>query len=585
MAAKFAVSLMALLGAVSAQTGYTNSSSIATSTTSSASSTFSNGAMVTAAGVVYSIMDDTTYSDVTPLRLSRKRQASSGIGSCLNTCSDSSACVGASYSDESMQCSYYSSIDRDTETSSPGTDFALVESRPGASSSANSTTSATGTHSATRPGVSGSSNSTGSATGSSSRPAGITGAGNSTSSRPTGSASRTSSSATSAPSAPSTLITIDGVIFLLEIGISKSGITISLEILAKRAGDSLDSCLRTCAADTACAATSFDTSDNQCTFYSSVDAGSAVADSNVDFATVISRAAQTGAGTNGTSGAGNTTSPATPSNSTAESFICPAFNAAILKSNTQITFSISCSSFLIGTTFDLEVSALAKRQTFDNGLPQTLSNCVDLCSLSAECVGTTFEVATGTCSYYSAVQYSTVLAGYDSAVRVQNNGNAGETTTTTVINGVTSTVTVPAGTTTQYVAGPTSTATVYSTITSIVTANGGGATALPSGATVTSIVSLTTTTYVNSVPTITLPQNYAAQTVTITQGAGAAAPTVTESVTITVDGNGNVIGSSTADAAAGAAGLQGSYPTVTMYAACTTPAAQQNSVVWTTVYV
>lgn len=60
MAAKFAVSLMALLGAVSAQTGYTNSSSIATSTTSSASSTFSNGAMVTNAGVVYTIMDDTT---------------------------------------------------------------------------------------------------------------------------------------------------------------------------------------------------------------------------------------------------------------------------------------------------------------------------------------------------------------------------------------------------------------------------------------------------------------------------------------------------------------------------------------------
>lgn len=60
MAAKFAVSLMALLGAVSAQSsGYTNSSSIATSTTSSASSTFSNGAMVTNAGVVFTIMDDT----------------------------------------------------------------------------------------------------------------------------------------------------------------------------------------------------------------------------------------------------------------------------------------------------------------------------------------------------------------------------------------------------------------------------------------------------------------------------------------------------------------------------------------------
>ncbi|KAG9847730.1 hypothetical protein KCU98_g7600, partial [Aureobasidium melanogenum] len=583
MAAKFAVSLMALLGAVSAQTGYTNSSSIATSTTSSASSTFSNGAVVTNAGVVFTIMDDTTYSDVTPLQLSRKRQAASGIGSCLNTCSDNAQCAGASYSDDTMRCSYYSQINQDSEASSPGTDFALVESRPGASSSANSTTSATGTHSATRPGVSGSSNSTGSAT--SSRPAGITGAGNSTSSRPTGSVSRTSSSATSAPSAPSTLLTVDGVVFLLEIDVRKSGITIELAILAKRAGQTLDQCLRSCAAATSCAATSFDDSTDTCTFYSSVDAGSAVADNNVDFATVISRAGQTGtgAGNNGTS-AGNTTSPAT--NATAESFICPAFNAAILKSNTQVTFSISCSSFLIGTTFDLEASIVTKRQTFDNGLPQTLSNCVDLCSLSTQCVGATFEDATGQCTYYSAVQYSTVMAGFDSAVRVQN--NAGDVvTTTTVIAGVTQTVTttVPAGTTTVFAGGATSTATVYSTVTSVVTANGGGATALPSGATVTSIVSLTTTTYVNNVPTITLPQNYAAQTVTITQGAGAAAPTVTESVTVTVDGNGNVIGSSTAGAVAGGvAGNMPSYPTVTVYSSYC-PTASAGSVVWTTVFV
>ncbi|KAG9721107.1 hypothetical protein KCU73_g14340, partial [Aureobasidium melanogenum] len=295
MAAKFAVSLMALLGAVSAQTGYTNSSSIATSTTSSASSTFSNGAMVTAAGVVYSIMDDTTYSDVTPLQLSRKRQAASGIGSCLNTCSDNLQCAGASYSDDTMRCSYYSQINQDSEAASPGTDFALVESRPGASSSANSTTSATGTHSATRPGVSGSSNSTGSAT--SSRPAGITGAGNSTSSRPTGSASRTSSgsvSTTSGPAAsiPSTLITIDGVIFLIEIGVSRRGITIDFAILAKRATETLDECLTTCAANTNCAGTEYD--NGVCTFFTSINESSTTVTPSSTFATVISRAAQNG---------------------------------------------------------------------------------------------------------------------------------------------------------------------------------------------------------------------------------------------------------------------------------------------------
>ncbi|KAG9758819.1 hypothetical protein KCU73_g3708, partial [Aureobasidium melanogenum] len=582
MAAKFAVSMMALLGAVSAQTGYTNSSSIATSTTSSASSTFSNGAMVTAAGVVYSIMDDTTYSDVTPLRLSRKRQASSGIGSCLNTCSDSSACVGASYSDESMQCSYYSSIDRDTETSSPGTDFALVESRPGASSSANSTTSATG--SATRPGVSGSSNSTGSATGSSSRPAGITGAGNSTSSRPTGSASRTSSGVSSttsgaAVSTPSTILTVDGVLFLIEINISRSGITIDFAILAKRATDTLDECLTTCAANSNCAGTEYD--NGMCTFFTSIDEGSTTVTEGSTFATVISRAGQTGSGaTNGTSGT-NSTSPSSPSNVTAESFICPKLNGGVLVSNLEITFAISCSEFLIGTTFDLLSTVQSKRQAVENGLPQTLSNCVDLCSLSAECVGTTFSTATG-CSFYSDVRYATPMDGFDSAVKVQDNSGNGVTTTTVIADGTTVTTTVAGATTTQIV-GSQVTATVFTTIVSTVTQYA-GPTGYPSGATVTVIQPVSTMSYVPSVETITLPQNYASQpTVTVTIGGGVA-PVATQVVTVTVDAAGNVIGSSTADAAAGGAGGNNVYPTVTLYSSYC-PTASAGSVVWTTVFV
>lgn len=586
MAAKFAVSLMALLGAVSAQsTGYTNSSSIATSTTSSASSTFSNNAMVTAANVVYLIQDDTTYSDATVLTLSRKRQANSGIGSCLNTCSDNSQCVGASYSDDTMTCQYYSEINKDSETSSPGTDFALVESRPGASSSANSTTSATGTHSATRPGVSGSSNSTSSAT--SSRPAGITGgAGNSTSSRPTGSVSRTSSStgsSTPVPSSPSTIITINGVVFLLEINISYSGITIDFAILAKRAGQSLDDCLTTCSANSNCAGTSYEESTGTCTFYTSIDSDSRTPTNGVDFATVLSRAnANNGAGTNGTSGAGNTTSPAT--NATAESFICPALDGSVLLSNLEVTFTVSCGQFLIGTTYDALSEINSKRQAVDNGLPSTLSNCVDLCSLAESCVGTTFEDATQTCTFYSAVSYATPLEGFDSATRVQDNsGNgAGEVVTATVTVGgqtITTTTTIAGATTTQYVAAP-STATVFVTSVSTVTSYVGGATGLPSGATVTAIVPVSTITYNPTVSTITLPQNYAAPTVTVTVGgSGSGSGAVT---TVTVDQNGNVIGESTANAAAGGVG---SYPTVTIYAACTTPAAQPVETTWTTVYV
>lgn len=87
-------------------------------------------------------------------------------------------------------------------------------------------------------------------------------------------------------------------------------------------------------------------------------------------------------------------------------------------------------------------------------------------------------------------------------------------------------------------------------------------------------------------PTITLPQqqNNAVPTVTVTVGSGAAVETSV--VTVTVDSNGNVLGSSTAGAVAGGvAGAAGAaYPTVTVFAACTTPAVQDTTV-WTTVYV
>ncbi|KAG9672847.1 hypothetical protein KCU99_g4673, partial [Aureobasidium melanogenum] len=579
MAAKFAVSLMALLGAVSAQTGYTNSSSIATPSSTSAGSSPS-ASTTSVAGVTYLVQTDTSYQG-TVLTLSRRRQADSSIQNCLNTCSADVSCAGTAYVSDTGSCTYYSAVDQATKADTPGTDFALVQHRDGASSSANSTTSATGTHSATRPGVSGSSNSTGSAT--SSRPAGITGAGNSTSSRPTGSASRTSSGVSSttsgaAVSTPSTILTIDGVLFLIEINISRSGITIDFAILAKRATETLDECLTTCAANSNCAGTEYD--NGMCTFFTSIDEDSTTVTEGSTFATVISRAGQTGSGaTNGTSGT-NSTSPSSPSNVTAESFICPKLNGGVLVSNLEITFAISCSEFLIGTTFDLLSTVQSKRQAVENGLPQTLSNCVDLCSLSQQCVGTTFSEASG-CSFYSDVRYATPMDGFDSAVKVQDNSGNGVTTTTVIADGTTVTTTVAGATTTQTV-GSQVTATVFTTIVSTVTQYA-GPTGYPSGATVTIIQPVSTMSYVPSVETITLPQNYASQpTVTITIGGGAAAPT--ETVIQTVDQNGNVIGQSTVGAVAGAAGPGiGSYPTVTIFAACTTPAAQQVS--WTTVYV
>ncbi|KAI4727527.1 hypothetical protein E4T49_04680 [Aureobasidium sp. EXF-10728] len=596
MAARYAVSLMALLGAVSAQSSsynsYTNSSSIASATSSSASPQYTDGSVVTVAGVQYLIQDDTSYQG-TVLNLARKRQADSSIQSCLNVCSADVECKGTAYVSDTGNCIYYSSVDLDTKADAPGTDFALVQKRISASSTSsvfNGTQSATsvGAGATRTPGQSG--NSTASATRSASRSAGVTGgAGNSTSLRPTGSASATSSGAVSTPvpSSPSTIITINGVVFLLEIDISYTGVKINFAIiLAKRAGNSLDDCLVTCADNASCAGTAFDEASGTCTFYSSIDDASRAVDTGNDFATVISRAgANNGGATNGTSG--NSTTPAAPSNVTAESFICPRLNGGVLLSNVEVTFSISCSEFLIGTTYDALAEIRQKRQAIDNTLPSTLSNCVDLCSLAPSCVGTTFEIATEQCSFYSAVSYATPLDGFDSAVRVQDNsgngGTASTVTTTATVSGAIVTVTLVGQTTTAYVAGPTSTATVYAIVTSTVYANG-GATGLPSGAVVTTAIPTSTVTYVNPVSTITMPQNYGQSTVTVTvNGNGAAA--ATQTVYQTVDQNGNVIGSSTAGAVAGGAGNPGAaYPTVTVYSSYC-PQATQGSVVWTTVYV
>ncbi|TIA57750.1 hypothetical protein D6C83_03757 [Aureobasidium pullulans] len=587
MVSKYAA-LMALIGSVAAQ-GYSNSSSIASTTSSASGAAYTNGAEPTVGGTTFLIQTDTTYSDATVLTLSRKRQASSGIASCLATCSDSDRCVGTSYSDDTMQCTYYSSIDSTSSTPSPGTDFALVQDRATSSTTSdvfNGTTPVTSGSPSTRTSgvsVSGANNSTTRATGSSTRSAGVSGVNNSTT-RATGSASRTSSTVSrtsgSVPtSVPSSLLTINGVLFLIEIDINYRGITIDFAILSKRAGETLDQCLTTCAANAACAGTGFE--DGTCTFYSSIEDGSRVVDTGNTFATVISRAGAIGSGNNGTAPGVNGTTPAPASNVTAESLICPQFNGQVVTSSVDVTFAVSCSQFLIGTTFDITPELLSKRQAVDTGLPQTISNCIDLCSLSESCVGTTFNIARSECTYYSNVDYSTELAGFDSATRVQDNsdgnGEGSVTTTTVVAPGVTSTVVVGAATT----------ATVYTTVVSTVTVYAGSdSTAFPSGAVVTTIFPVGTTTYINAVPTITLPQqqNNAVPTVTVTVGSGAAVETSV--VTVTVDSNGNVLGSSTAGAVAGgAAGAAGAaYPTVTVFAACTTPAAQPETV-WTTVFV
>lgn len=553
MAARVAVSLLCLLGTVSAQ-GYNT-----TSSTGATATTYSDGAEPTIAGVTYLIQTDTNYNGVT-INLARKSKRASdpGLSSCLSTCSSNVACVGTAYDSSTSSCTFYSAIDQGTEYDAPGVDFATVESRvSGGTTSRLNGTTATGSVASTRTGsvsTTGYNNAT-TPIGGSKTPS-ATGSGTKTSStKPTGSST---SSTGAAVSTPTSIITIDGVEFLIEIDITYAGIFIDIDIIfAKRATYTLEDCLTTCANETSCAGTAFDSDSGSCTFYSSITSGSRTVANGTTFGTVIYRAGDSTDGEN-----------------SAESLICPSYNGHVITSEQGDAFSVGCSEIIVGTTFD--INANTKRQA-DTGLPQTLSNCVDICATSDACLGTSFEIATETCTFYSAVRYTVAVDGVDSASRI----STGVATTSVVTSYVPTTVPV----TTTVVVGGVTTVTagvVTSTVTALYTgsstipgsAAGTGASyttvtatvftttvtaAFPDGSGVaTSVVPVGTTTYVGAVPS----------SVAAYGGSGA-----TTTVTVTVGGSDSGSGSGS-----GAGGSGSSPSTVTVY---TCPTANS----FTTVYV
>jgi hypothetical protein len=140
--------------------------------------------------------------------------------------------------------------------------------------------------------------------------------------------------------------------------------------------------------------------------------------------------------------------------------ICPKLNGAVITNALKAGFAIDCNHGIIGTA--LQITANSKRQTVS--LPTTLSNCVDVCSTSDLCVGTTFQTSTGACTYYSAVQSTYIDAGLDSALRLGSNSGPSGTTTVAVLTTQTqtSTVTLSGGSTSLVTS--TVTATVLQTV-------------------------------------------------------------------------------------------------------------------------
>lgn len=434
----------------------------ATSTSSSATPTYTNGATPVVQGpdgpVAFKVQTDVTYAG-TPLTLTKrglgKRARASDLNECLNTCAQSSECVGTSYTESTSECSFFSGISG-SAISSPGTDFAKVVSRDGVPVNGGNATSSmvsmsrsvgfsstlysnssTKAHMSRTSSVQVSESATGSA-GSASRSA----------TRASGSGSSAAASATSTPS----LLTFDGVLFKIEIDITYTGIFLDIEIdLAKRAGQTLDDCLGACAGNSSCVGTAFDSNTDTCTYYSSINSNSRTAAPGITFATVESRLGNST--TTGTA-ASNSTASSTSSSASAtatslEDLICPKLNGDVITTPLDVDFVVECGQGVAGDVLIIE--APRKRQA--TTLPTSLSNCVDICATEAACVATTFDRNTNVCTYFS--NFDLIVAEtFDTALRLENNG-ASTVTVTTGAAGVTS---MPAGGN----GGAMSTATVYS---------------------------------------------------------------------------------------------------------------------------
>ncbi|KAK6001975.1 hypothetical protein QM012_002465 [Aureobasidium pullulans] len=338
---------------------------------------------------------------------------------------------------------------------------------------------------------------------------------NSTASATSGSVSSTTSAA---PASSTSATTINGVSFSIEFDITYDGVQISLDIvLAKRAGQSLQDCLATCAANKQCAATAYDTNSTTCTFFSSFDDSTRRSAPGIDFAQVTGRAnnsTSTGApfpsSTQSNNGTSVTASPNPGNNGTfpnAESIICPEYNDQVLQETDGSQYLIRCGLEIQGVVLLTRKARMVRRQaTFGN---DWIVDCIDSCSAMDTCVGTTYNSAQGSCTFYSTVDSLVANADTDSAILV----NEGSAAVTTSLVPVVSTETVTEGEVTRTITTtPLTTSTVYSTTTRTIQSCAPGVPC--SAATVTDVVVAYTTVCPASTP------------------AGAAAGAVTQTVKV-----------------------------------------------------
>ncbi|KAH0015845.1 hypothetical protein KCU80_g19017, partial [Aureobasidium melanogenum] len=392
------------------------------------------------------------------------------------------------------------------------------------------------------------------------------GSDNSTATATSGSVSSTTSAA---PASSTSATTVGGVSFFIEFDITFDGISIDLDIiLAKRAGNSLQDCLTTCAAHTECVATAYNSNTTSCTFFSSFDKSTRRSAPGIDFAQVTGRSnnSTSSAANNGTSSTGApfpsttqnnngtsvTASPNPGNNGTfpnAESIICPEYNDQVLQETDGSQYLIRCGLEIEGIVLLTRKARMVRRQaTFGN---DWIVDCIDSCSAMDTCVGTTYNSAQGSCTFYSTVDSLAANADTDSAILV----NEAPAAVTTSLVPVVATETVTEGEVTRTITTtPMTTSTVYSTVTRTIQSCAPGVPC--SAATVTDVVvAYTTVCPASAVPTganggaaagavttqtvkVCTACQYAPTTVTVyqcpTAAAGAGKPTAVTTTVISV---------------------------------------------------
>ncbi|KAH0291992.1 hypothetical protein KCU62_g2332, partial [Aureobasidium sp. EXF-3399] len=346
--------------------------------------------------------------------------------------------------------------------------------------------------------------------------AAASGPGSNTTATATGTSPSTTASPTSYP------FTFGGVSFFIEVDITYSGVDIDLAIVfAKRAGESLNDCLNTCASNTQCVGTAFNRNTDTCSFFSEITDGSRTEAPGITFATVTGRnnsgnnnsTSSSVPYNNGTSSTRIPTSTATnngtsvtavpnPGNNgtspfpNAETIICPEYNDQVLQNNDGSQYLIRCGLLIEGTILSTRKARMIRRQaTFGN---DWIVDCIETCGATDTCVGTSYNSVAGTCTFFSTVDALTADANTDSAILVNEAPVPG---TSSSLVPVVSTQTVTEGDVTRTITTtPLTTSTVYSTTTRTIQSCAPGVPC--AAATVTEVVvAYTTVCPVSAVPT------------------------------------------------------------------------------------